>query len=588
MTSQIQFAINRVKKVFFVKEGFLKPSFIFLFLIFSNQIFSEKNYNLILISIDTLRYDYISFVNQEKAQTPNIDLFANKSIVFNYAFTTSPLTAPAHGSVFTGLYPASHNIRENLSGKLKDDLETIANTLKKEGYKTYAFVSSATLSKDYGFSKGFDIYDDGFSPCINEKKCFVPTRAGEQTIKIAKQKVDWGKKFFLFLHIFEPHFPYEPIEPYRAKNKDNLYAGEVEYSDFMVGEFLNFIKEKGLFSNTIICIFSDHGEGLKEHQEATHGYLAYNTTLRVPLILYFPNCKAQMINYPVSLIDLYPTFLDILGIKGLKDLPGKNLLKVQDRIIFFEALYPFFYFGTNKLYGLIKSPYKFIYKKNYELYNIYDDPEEKIKIKKRKEIANLKKILEREYINFDKTIRYSENEKQRDLKSLGYLGGADLKRVEGKDPDEIIGILEKLEVARREYLNNNLQQALILYKDLLEEFPKSSVILDEIGLVYYSLKRKEEARDSFEKSIKYYSKNFNALINLANFLSQEGNLKEASLYYEKAMELKPNDPDLLFNYAATCANLGKKERAKILFKKYIELYPTDPEAEKIKKFLKEQ
>lgn len=581
-------ATERIKKILDGKEGFKKPSFLFLFIFISDFIFASKDWNLILISIDTLRYDYLSIVNPENVSTPNLDDFAKKSIFFEYAFTTCPLTSPAHASLFTGLYPKDHGIRENLSGKLKTDIKTLAEVLKENGFKTYAFVSSSTLSRDYGFSKGFDVFDDNFSPCSKFKKCFLSERAGIDTISSLKQKVSLNSKIFLFLHIFEPHFPYEPPEPYKSKYKNNLYAGEVAYSDFLIGEFLIYLKEKGLFKNSIICIFSDHGEGLYEYNEPTHGYLAYNSTLRVPLMLYYPDCKFEKKSYPVSLIDLFPTFLDLLEIKRIKNLSGQNLLYKEEREIFFESLYPYFYFGTNEILGLIKYPYKFIYKKNVELFDIYKDPKEKIKIQDRDKIKNFKSILNKDYSFKKEKISPLDEEREKKLSSLGYLKGADLSKIKQKDPDEAMEVLAKLEKARAEYLFGDLNISLNLYNDLLEEFPSSSVILDERGLILYSLGRKEEARKSFEMSLKYFPGNFNALINLANFYSQEGKFKEAIGYYEKASTLKPQDPDLLFNYAATCANSGNKKKAKELFKKYLELYPDEPEREKIEEYLKKE
>lgn len=580
-------ATKVLTKRFLIKEGFFKPSFLFIFLFFSSFVFAKKDWNLILISIDTLRYDYLSFVNPENVSTPNLDNFAKNSIFFNYAFTTCPLTAPAHASVFTGLYPKDHSIRENLSGKLKTELITIAEYLKKNDFKTYGFVSASTLSRDYGFSKGFDLFDDRFSPCSPWKKCFVPVRKGEATVNIAKEKLNNKENFFIFLHIFEPHFPYQPPEPYKNKYKNNLYAGEVEYSDFIIGNFLNFLKERGFFENSIICIFSDHGEGLYEHNEPTHGYLAYNSTLRVSLMLYYPGCKPKRVNYPVSLIDLFPTFIDLLELKKLDYLPGENLLKNKEREIFFESLYPFFYFGTNEIFGIIKGVFKFIYKKNMEFYDIYKDPYEKNKINDIEKLRNFSNILKKKYsfnINFNKN---EDFEREKKLESLGYLKGADLSEIKQKDPDEAMKTLAKLEEARAEYLSGNLNKSLDLYNQLSKEFPKSSVILDERGLVLYSLGKKEEAKTSFEASIRNFPDNFNALINLANFYSQENKFKEAVNYYEKAMVLKPSDPDLLFNYAATCANLGNKKKAKELFKKYLELYPDDPEREKIEEFLRQ-
>ncbi|MEJ5166602.1 MAG: tetratricopeptide repeat protein [Thermoanaerobaculia bacterium] len=179
-----------------------------------------------------------------------------------------------------------------------------------------------------------------------------------------------------------------------------------------------------------------------------------------------------------------------------------------------------------------------------------------------------------------------DEEREKKLSSLGYLKGADLSKIKQKDPDEAMVVLAKLEKARSEYLFGDLNIALNLYNELLEEFPSSSVILDERGLILYSLGKKEEARKSFELSLKYFPGNFNALINLANYYSQEGKLKEAIAYYEKASALKPQDPDLLFNYAATCANSGEMKKAKELFKKYLKLYPDDPEKAKIEEFLK--
>ncbi len=309
--------------------------------------------NILFISIDTLRRDHCSLYGYKLDTTPNLRVFASQSAIFDMAFSPTATTAPSHATMFTSLYPITHRLIKN-GLKLSPKHKTLAEILKMNQYQTAAVVSSFVLNAKFGFAKGFDHYDDGdFEKPESTAKTQVweglDVAGGfERRADHTSQKVvEWlrttrnpNKPFFLFVHYFDPHFPYYPPEPFysrydpKKKSADSIeksiacYDGEIAFTDCEIGRILQMLKTIGVEQNTIVVITSDHGEGLMQHGHMGHGIHIYDETVRVPLLFHWPNHipKDKLFNAPVELLSIAPTILDLVGI-SLKDLPfqGYNL-----------------------------------------------------------------------------------------------------------------------------------------------------------------------------------------------------------------------------------------------------------------------
>jgi len=243
--------------------------------------------NVVVITIDTLRPDHLGCYGYKHIRTPNIDELAAHGIRFERAYTSVPVTLPSHTVIFTGTYPIYSGMHDFAANKLNPTQPTLASVLKEHGYVTGAVVASAVLDSRFGLNHGFDFYYDHFDfSRLQEANIDEMERPGNV---VADVTLDWlsknyQKKFFLWMHLYDPHYPYRPPAPYSEEYKDRLYDGEIAFADAQVGRLIRFLKEKNLYRNTLIVLAGDHGESLGEHGEKTHGFFIYNSTLHVPLI----------------------------------------------------------------------------------------------------------------------------------------------------------------------------------------------------------------------------------------------------------------------------------------------------------------
>lgn len=275
--------------------------------------------NVVLITIDTLRADHVGCYGYKQIKTPNIDGLAADGARFERAFAVVPVTLPSHSSILTGTYPMLSGMHDFSGNKLSPLQPTLASVLQQSGYRTGAVVASAVLDSRFGLNHGFDFYYDHFDfNRLDEANLDEMERPGNVVADVA---LDWlaknsQKKFFLWMHLYDPHFPYNPPEPYRHEYASRPYDGEIAFADEQVGRILRFLKEKGIYQNTIIVLCGDHGESLGEHGEKTHGFFIYNATMHVPLLIRLPeNVRSRAVDNPVSLVDLMPTVLEAVGVE---------------------------------------------------------------------------------------------------------------------------------------------------------------------------------------------------------------------------------------------------------------------------------
>ena len=284
--------------------------------------------NVVLVTIDTLRADRLSSYGSKQVSTPHMDRLAREGVRFSNAATTVPFTLPAHSSIMTGAYPPFHGVRENVGYSLDDSLPTLAEELSAGGWATAGFVSAFVLDSRWGIGRGFDHYRDDFQLDPNEPSVNVGQvqHEGTDTIEKAHAWLDQPRDapFFLWVHLFEPHDPYTPPEPYRSRYPDRTYDAEVAYTDSLVGLLREGLESRGVLDDSVFVLTSDHGEGLGQHGEGFHGYFIYDSTVRVPLILRLPfgELAGQVVDEAVSHVDILPTVLSIAGRDVPPDVQG--------------------------------------------------------------------------------------------------------------------------------------------------------------------------------------------------------------------------------------------------------------------------
>jgi arylsulfatase A-like enzyme len=336
---------------------------------------------ILIVTLDTTRADYLSAYGAGRTLTPHLDRLAAEGVVFEQAATVAPLTLPAHSSLFTGLLPPRHGVRDN-AGPLDARHQTLAAMLRGRGFDTAAFVGSVVLGASRGLAAGFDLYQDGL-------KTGRPLSAGLQrpADHVVDEAVAWlegrnDRPFLLWVHLYDPHAPYDPPEPFRTAYRDDLYAGEIAFVDEQIGRLLDVLDRRRLIDRTAVVVAADHGESLNEHREIGHGFFIYESVIRVPLIVRTAGVAPRRVPGLVRIVDVMPTLLQLAGTPAA-DLDGVNLLDVMtgaapslELEAYAESLTPE-RFGWSPLRSLRAGRFKLIDAPRPELYDLETDPAER-------------------------------------------------------------------------------------------------------------------------------------------------------------------------------------------------------------------
>jgi arylsulfatase A-like enzyme len=411
----------------------------------------------VLVSIDTLRADRLPTYGRTAGSTPTISGLAAEGVVFDRAYAHAPQTLPSHVSMFTGLLPFEHKVRDNLGFALSAEPATLAHLFGAAGYATAGFASAFVLRGETGISRGFDVYDAALPAAAADQSPAEIVRNGPDTVAAA---VAWlnargDDRFFLFLHIYEPHAPYEPPAKFTQPDK---YDGEVAYSDEIIGTLFAALRGRGWYDTATIVLTSDHGEGLGDHGELEHGLFIYNSTTHVPLIVKLPGAErgGARVAAPVQHIDLLPTLAAWAGFAAPAGLRGRNLSTViaggsapVPQGIYAEAMYPRYHFGWSELTSLSDDRYKFIRAPRPELYDLERDHGERENILATRPQAGaalsggLEALIARRPIDSPSAV---SAEDRRKLAALGYVGSQSVAPVTSAngtlpDPKDKIGVL---------------------------------------------------------------------------------------------------------------------------------------------------
>jgi arylsulfatase A-like enzyme/Tfp pilus assembly protein PilF len=510
---------------------------------------------IVVFSIDTLRADRLPAYGYQGTRTPHIDRLLHDSVLFEWAYSHSPQTLPAHTSMLSGELPFEHGVRDNIGFSVKAGQRFLQHALKEAGYESGAFVSAYVLREQTGFAQGFDRYDDELPAASPELPLGQVQRAGADTVAAALRWIDQraSPKFFAFVHIYEPHRPYSP--PPRFTRADR-YDGEVEYSDEIVGQFLDHLRRVGRYDRATIVVLSDHGEGLGDHGEDEHGIFLYRETIQVPLVIKLPASRGgdRRVAAPVQHIDLVPTFLDLAGLDVPDRLRGRSLRPALEGSgplnqtgIYSESLSPRYHFGWSELYALSDDRYRFIRAPRNELYDVVQDPAEQQSIAAdRPQVADaIRAALDRLIANagIDAPSAVSDADREK-LAALGYVGtgaGTSL-RIPGDelpDPKDKIAVLQKYKHATDLAGADQLAEATALLRELLRNDPQMTDVWVQLAGFYERLGRIDDAIEAFKGGIRSNPQNASSLTGAAGAMFKAGRLDEARTHAELAVAVAP-------------------------------------------------
>jgi arylsulfatase A-like enzyme/Flp pilus assembly protein TadD len=532
----------------------------------------------ILISIDTLRADYLKLYNPKGTSTPNLEQFAREGVTFREVSSQVPYTLPSHCTMLTGVYPTAHQVRDNVRDVLPANIPTLAEDFKQNGYQTAGFVGSMVLSEQTGLSRGFDSYDDFFSrgDVHAEDLGGIERRAEEvfQSFQYWMEHRNSTSPFFAFLHFYDPHSPYDPPHEYATSQKqEDLYAGEIKYVDFVLGELFTFLKNKNVWNDAIVLITSDHGEMLNEHGEIGHGFFLYEPALKVPLLIRGPGLpNGKSIDELVQLADIAPTLLTLSGLKVPSTVQGESLKPVLDggqkknRAAFAESYFASLQFGVSPIKMIQDGNLKYIEAPHPELYDLSSDPgesrnlvsERKSETQKLKtQIAQFEKAYSRKQ-NKNETRNITAEEAEK-FAAIGYLSGQipESRWDLSKDPKDFIDDWNSSLEATYFVDHGDYQKALTLLNKINASavMPSASLLMLQ-SKCYLGLKDLNRA----EQALKPISDTPEALTSLAHIYEATRRFPQAEELYMKALQ-KQFSYFTLFNYVLLLRETGQKQKA---------------------------
>jgi choline-sulfatase len=556
----------------------------------------NQDLNVVMITLDTTRADHLSCYapadqgrGYSGAKTPHLDALAASGLRFAQAIAQVPLTLPSHACIFTGTYPQVHQLRDMLGFALDPRHLTLATMARNVGFATAAFVGSKAVDRRFGLQQGFDLYDDQMPSPYQEGKLVFPERRASVTTDRALQwlRQHGRQKFFLWVHFYDAHDPYDPPEPYKSAYPKDPYSGEIAYTDEQVGRLLDFLNRETLRDRTLLVAIGDHGEGLSDHLEDTHGVFLYDDTLHVPLIMAGPRVPVgRMIANQVRSIDLLPTLAEYLGLapnpaaQGVSLWPlirqGKPVVGQGSNYSYIETLYPKTYMNWSELRGMRTDRWKFILAPRPELYDLEQDPAEKENVIARypAEADHLEKKIW-EVIGppqQDRKLVYAPVDPQtrQELASLGYVSAGARRELtlnrSGPDPKDQVTTLRALQ----QYEHFMKAKAYIQAARAMEE----AVRTDRTNpLIRLYLAMAQEKLGNWRRVIETYRSAIEANLGSDQIFSRLGkaylrvhDLDNAIVAMEKAGSTNPADLDNLRNLGTAYLLLKQPDKAEKAFK----------------------
>ncbi len=468
---------------------------------------------VVLISIDTLRSDHLPAYGYTRIETPFIDRFRREAILFEHAYTPCPMTLPAHVTELSGTLPFEHGVRNNLGFTFDGKAHvTLPRLLKEHGYATGGAVSSYVLRSDTGLGPLFDYYEDSTDPRPGIAAVHY-RRAGDRTAAVAERWIADHKDgpFFFFLHIYEPHLPYDPPEPFLSRY-GKTYDGAIATTDAIVGSFLDNLRTLGVYDRAIVILTGDHGEGLGDHGEEQHSILLYREALQVPLMVKLPGALegGRSVAAPVQLSDILPTVTALLGIPTPKEVSGSSLLEANrlavQRVIYAETLYPRLQLGWSDLHSVLDTGYQYISGPRPELYDLVRDPDEKTDLVGSDAAVAARMAGElRRFPRGEAKPSPVDAETLRRLSSLGYIGGLQTGTDSSAplpNPVDNLRYLERMRVGWQLADAKRFPAAIAALRSIVNENPGMIEVWIKLGEVYSDLGEDEQAAATYREALR--------------------------------------------------------------------------------------
>lgn len=546
--------------------------------------------NLLLISIDTLRADRLGSYGYAAAQTPHLDALARAGLRFSQATTVVPLTLPAHASLLTGTFPGWHGVRDNGGFYLGDEQVTLAEVLRDNGYRTGGFIAAFVLDRRWGIAQGFDHFFDNFDFDKFDKAPSMDyiQRPGADVVDRALAWIaeDRTRPFFAFVHLYDPHTPYEAPEPFRSHfpgTMQGAYDAEVAATDAQVGRLLDALMKSGELSQTLVIVVGDHGEMLGEHGEQQHGFFIYDAAVHIPLIIAGPDVPVREIADQVRIVDVMPTALDFLGVPAPKDVQGASLKPLTlgtrlDLVAHSETWLPRYHYGWSDLQSVQDGRFKYIRAPQPELYDLQSDPGETVNLalSQSQRVAAFERALSAMIAGTSRESapdrpRRIDPEVEERLMALGYVGGggSSSRHLEDRprgDPKDKIALYTLLKQAASVSLEGNQQEAMALVKRALAEDPEIVEAYMLLGNFQKKAKSIDAAIESYRQALAKDPEHLNALFSLAITFMDAGRLDEARVGFERARELDPRNGRVLFNLADIWMRQGDTTKAEAVIR----------------------
>jgi arylsulfatase A-like enzyme/tetratricopeptide (TPR) repeat protein len=562
--------------------------------------------NILLITIDTLRWDRVGVYGYRPAATPVLDALAARGVKFETAIAHTALTAPSHASMLTGLIPPRHGVRDNGAFVLSPNVPSLAVELRRAGYETAAFISGFPLDRRFGFSTGFDVFDDALPRGAGPgSRAYVERRADDTTTRVLAwldgrrigQASGVARPWFLWVHYFDPHAAYEPPPDFAARFTDSPYDGEVAFVDAQVGRLLQHLERRGDPTATITLVTADHGESLGEHGEQTHGIFVYDATLRVPFLLAGPGIPPGVTSPVVARgVDVMPTLADLAGVAVPAGLDGRSLRpalngrSMDDAPAYVEGLVAERHLGWAPLHGMRTAAWKFIDAPRQELYDLKADGAETVnRIDQRRDLADAL----RAQVDGARNAQPAGTESTRPdaettarLRALGYLGG---KRADGaesrpvdsgqgrRDPKDGISLINTLETAVA-LSTTDPARAVPLLQSVLREDAQIELARRHLAIALVHQNRHGEAIEVLQRLRAEKAATAEDLVLLSESLRVTGRAADAQSMLAEATALDPRSPEPVLTLARSLMARQQPAEAAAAYRRVLDIAPEHPEA----------
>ena len=545
--------------------------------------------NVLLVTIDTLRADAPGFAGG-RAATPNLDRLAREGVWFDFAHAHAVVTLPSHASILTGLYPFSHGIHDNAGYRLSGELPTLATILQSHGFATGAFVGAFPLDARFGLNVGFDRYDDRY-PETNRAGDFVmPERPAVEVIDLA---VPWiasqDRPWFAWVHVFDPHSPYQPPPPFDAQYRADLYSGEVAYTDGALGPLFDAVARAP--RSTVILVTSDHGEALGEHGEQTHGLFAYEPTLRVPFVLEMPGVDVGRSSVPARSVDVLPTVIDALGLELPAAVPGRSLIKAIEgdglgggEESYFEAMTASLNRGWAPLRGVLVGREKYIELPIAELYDLSSDPREERNLLPSRDAAGRMFASRLESLGLmvmSPSRRGESADVFGSLLALGYVSGSAPQKsgyTADDDPKRLVDIDADVQRGIALFQQGDARGALALYETLIARRPSMALAYLHAAHLEWELGDPAGAVRTLEQALPAGAVTQELQVQLGIYLAEAGSRADAVTLLEPVVSGDTGDIDAVNGLGIALARLGRLDEALSTFGRTLSVDPSNASA----------